>query len=107
MNTLDPYPVFVDCYGDLATRFSSDMSKIVPNLQVFFEKPDSEDILIERLQGRKNALVYMSYISSRVLKECPELKTISYLSTGLATHGDVEIAKKIGVRWEGGKGEGE
>lgn len=107
MNTLDPYPVFVDCYGDLAARFSSDMSKIVPNLQVFFEKPDSEDILIERLQGRKNALVYMSYISSRVLKECPELKTISYLSTGLATHGDVEIAKKMGVRFEGVKGYGD
>ena len=107
MNTLDPYPVFVDCYGDLATRFSSDMSKIVPNLQVFFEKPVSEDILIERLQGRKNALVYMSYISSRVLKECPDLKTISYLSTGLATHGDLDIAEEMGVRFEGVKGYGD
>ena len=107
MNTLDPYPVFVDCYGDLAARFSSDMAEIVPNLQVFFEEPISEDVLIERLQGRKNALVYMSYISSRVLKECPELKTISYLSTGLATHGNLEIAERMGIRFEGVKGYGD
>ena len=38
-----------------------------------------EDALIERLQGRRNVLVYMGYMSARVLRSCPDLKTIAYL----------------------------
>ena len=82
-------PAFVDCYGDLAERFNETLASTVPGLEVFYDKPANEDELISRLQGRKNVMVYMGYMSSKVLNSCPDLKTISYLSTGLATHGNL------------------
>ena len=100
-------PAFIDCYGDLATRFNDKLASIVPNLEVFYDKPADEDELISRLQGRKNVMVYMGYMSSKVLNACPDLKTISYLSTGLATHGDIEQSARLGIRFEGVKGYGD
>ena len=97
-------PAFIDCYGDLTSRVSSEMLTIVPNLEILYDKPANEAELIERLQGRKNVMVYMAFLSSRVLRACPNLKTISYLSTGLATHGDLSVAKEMGIRLEGVKG---
>jgi len=105
MSTNDP--AFVDCYGDLATRFTGEMASMVPNLKVFYDKPVNEDELISRLQGRKNVLVYMGYLSSKVLNACPDLKTISYLSTGLTTHGDLVESSRLGIRFEGVKGYGD
>lgn len=100
-------PAFIDCYGDLTSRVSSEMLTIVPNLEILYDKPANEAELIERLQGRKNVMVYMAFLSSRVLRACPNLKTISYLSTGLATHGDLSVAKEMGIRLEGVKGYGD
>lgn len=100
-------PAFVDCYGDLAERLTEDMTRIVPDLTVWRDEPASEEELIARLQGRKNVLVYMGYLSERVLRACPDLKSIAYLSTGLATHGDLEAAARLGIRFEGVKGYGD
>ena len=100
-------PAFVDCYGDLADRFNDKLASTVPGLEVFYDKPANEDELIKRLQGRKNVMVYMGYMSSKVLNSCPDLKTISYLSTGLATHGDLKESAKLGIRFEGVKGYGD
>ena len=100
-------PAFVDCYGDLAERFSDKIQAIVPGIQIYFDEPGSEDELISRLQNRRHALVYMGFMSERVLKACPELNTIAYLSTGLATHGDLDAAKALGIRFEGVKGYGD
>lgn len=100
-------PAFVDCYGDLTARFTDEMRAVVPGLDVYFDEPADEDVLIERLQGRRNVLVYMGYMSARVLQSCPDLKSIAYLSTGLATHGDLEKAERLGIRFEGVKGYGD
>jgi len=100
-------PAFIDCYGDLADRFNDKLASTVPGLEVFYDKPANEDELIKRLQGRKNVMVYMGYMSSKVLNSCPDLKTISYLSTGLATHGDLKESAKLGIRFEGVKGYGD
>ena len=100
-------PAFVDCYGDLADRFNDKLASTVPGLEVFYDKPTNEDELIKRLQGRKNVMVYMGYMSSKVVNSCPDLKTISYLSTGLATHGDLKESAKLGIRFEGVKGYGD
>ena len=100
-------PAFVDCYGDLADRFNDKLACTVPGLEVFYDKPANDDELIQRLQGRKNVMVYMGYMSSKVLNSCPDLKTISYLSTGLTTHGDLKESSKLGIRFEGVKGYGD
>lgn len=100
-------PAFVDCYGDLTSRLTDDMLSLVPGLEVFRNEPRDEDDLIARLQGRRHALVYMGYMSGRVLRACPDLKTIAYLSTGLATHGDLAEAERLGIRFEGVKGYGD
>ena len=83
------------------------MLRLVPGLEVFRDEPADEDELIRRLQGRRNVLVYMGFMSGRVLRACPDLKTIAYLSTGLATHGDLEVASELGIRFEGVKGYGD
>lgn len=100
-------PAFVDCYGDLAERLTDEMLCIVPGLRVWRDEPVDEDALIVRLSGRKNVLVYMAFMSERVLRACPDLETIAYLSTGLATHGDLDAARAHGIRFEGVKGYGD
>lgn len=103
----DRGPAFVDCYGDLAPRLTDRMREIVPGLEVYLDEPVDEDALIDRLRGRTHVLVYMGYISERVVNACPGLKTIAYLSTGLATHGDLPAIDDAGVRIEGVKGYGD
>lgn len=100
-------PVFVDCYGHLADRFDESMRKVVPGLDVFQGSADSDDVLIHRLKGRRHALVYMGYLSRRVLKACPDLQTVAYLSSGLATHVDMDAIQETNVRLEGVKGYGD
>ncbi len=100
-------PAFIDCYGDLADRLSDDMLALVQELEVFRSEPGDEAEVIRRLQGRRNVLIYMAYLSERVLRACPDLKTIAYLSTGLATHGDLDAAQRLGIRFEGVKGYGD
>ena len=70
----------------------------VAGLEVFHTEPADEEELIQRLAGRRNVLVYMAYISERVLRACPDLKTIAYLSTGLVTHGDLDVARELDIR---------
>ena len=49
-------PAFIDCYGDLKSRVSSEMLNIVPDLEIFYDKPADENELIKRLQGRRNVI---------------------------------------------------
>ena len=64
-------PGFVDCYGDLAERLTDEMLAIVPGLEVWRDEPRDEDELIARLEGRRHVLVYMGYMSERVLRALP------------------------------------
>ncbi|MDE2791742.1 MAG: D-isomer specific 2-hydroxyacid dehydrogenase family protein [Paracoccaceae bacterium] len=100
-------PAFVDCYGDPADRLTKGMLDIVPEIEVIYGEARDEDVLIRRLAGRRNVLVYMAYLSERVIRACPGLRTIAYLSTGLATHGDVDAIRDLGVRFEGVSGYGD
>ena len=83
------------------------MLSLVPGIDVLHSRPRDEDELIRRLTGRRNVLVYMAYMPERVLRACPDLRTIAYLSSGLATHGDLETAGELGIRFEGIKGYGD
>ncbi|MDE0346470.1 MAG: D-isomer specific 2-hydroxyacid dehydrogenase family protein [Boseongicola sp.] len=94
-------PAFVDCYGDLADHLTPEILAHCPGIEVISGEPASEDELIARLAGRRHAMVYMGYLSKRVLEACPELRSVAYLSTGLATHADLQDAGRLGVRIEG------
>ena len=94
-------PAFVDCYGDLAQRLTSEMLELCSGTEVFRSEPQTENELIARLEGRRHALVYMGYLSERVLRACPELRTVAYLSSGLATHADLDVANQLGIKIEG------
>ncbi len=100
-------PAFVDCYGDVAERLTPAMTALVPGVEVIPDAVTDEDELIGRMAGRRHVLAYMAYMSGRVLRACPELRTIAYLSTGLATHGDLDEAQRLGIRFEGVKGYGD
>lgn len=83
------------------------MLGLVPGMDVYYGEPKDDGELIDRLKGRRNVLVYMGFMSERVLRACPELRTIAYLSTGLQTHGDLNVAEELGIRFEGVKGYGD
>lgn len=100
-------PAFIDCYGLLDERLNGSMHQAIPDLEVFRGETRDEDDIVARMQGRRHVLVYMAYLSERVLRSCPELETVAYLSTGLATHADLAAADALGVRIEGVKGYGD
>ena len=100
-------PAFVDCYGDLAERLTPAMTDLVPGVEVISGAVTDESELIERMAGRRHVLAYMAYMSGPVLRACPDLRSIAYLSTGLATHGDLDEARRLGVRFEGVRGYGD
>ncbi len=100
-------PAFIDCYGDLTDRLTSEMLSGLSVIEIFRDEPENEDEFIRRLEGRRNVLVYMGYLSRPVLRACPDLKTVAYLATGLATHGDLDEAERLGLRIEGVKGYGD
>ena len=100
-------PAFIDCYGDLSDRLTSQMLSGLSMIEIFRDEPENEAELIRRLEGRRNVLVYMGYLSRPVLQACPDLKTVAYLATGLATHGDLDEAERLGIRIEGVKGYGD
>jgi len=100
-------PAFVDCYGDVALRLAPEHLALVPGVEVIPGAVAGEDELIARMAGRRHVLAYMAFMSGRVLRACPELRTIAYLSTGLATHGDLDEAARLGIRFEGVKGYGD
>lgn len=102
-----PTAVFIDCTPDIAPYLSPELVKAVPGLVIHRTTPNNEAELISRLQGHSAAIVYMSYISENTLANCPALKSISYLSTGLATHVDLPAAKRLGVRVRNVKGYGD
>ena len=94
-------PAFVDCYGDLADAFSARTGPTVPGLEVIPGPARTDEEMIRRIQGRKNVLVYMGYLSRKVLESCADLRTVAYLSTGVATHVDLVAAAERGIRIEG------
>ena len=91
---------FIDCYGDLAERFTPEMQKFLPELKVIHSQTLNETDIIKRIGSHTNILVYMAFISEKVLNSCKSLKSIAYLSTGLKTHGDLEVAKNLGIKFE-------
>ena len=94
-------PAFVDCYGDLADALAARDGLAVPDLEVITGPAATDEEMIRRIQGRKNVLVYMGYLSRRVLESCTDLQTVAYLSTGVATHADLTAAAERGIRIEG------
>ncbi|MDE2791790.1 MAG: NAD(P)-binding domain-containing protein [Paracoccaceae bacterium] len=94
-------PAFVDCYGELANRLTPRVLEICPGVEVFRSRPRSEAELIARLRGRQHVIVYMGYLSAPVLCACPDLKTVAYLSSGLATHVDLDTARSLGITIRG------
>ncbi|MDP6098296.1 MAG: NAD(P)-dependent oxidoreductase [Gammaproteobacteria bacterium] len=102
-----PSAVFVDCTPDIAPMLSAETRALIPDILIYDTPPADEDELIERLRPHSVAMVYMAFLSRQVLSACPKLKTIVYLSTGLATHIDLETASQLGLRIRNIKGYGD
>ena len=50
---------FIDCYGDLAERFTPEMQKFLPELKVIYGKTLNEKDTIKRIGNHTNILVYI------------------------------------------------
>ena len=94
-------PAFVDCYGELADAFATWNGPGIPGLEVISGPAGTDEEMIRRIRGRKNVLVYMGYLSRKVLESCEDLRTVAYLSTGIATHADLAAAAERGILIEG------
>jgi D-3-phosphoglycerate dehydrogenase len=103
-NLLPDTPAFIDCYGVLSDRLTPAMVDLCPGMEVIHGEVRSESELISRIGDRRHVLVYMGYMSAHVMKSCPQLKSIAYLSTGIATHGDLDHAREAGIPFEGVSG---
>ena len=99
--------VFVDCTPDIAPLLSKQIVELAPPTHIYNTEPLNEDELIDRLQPYAIAVVYMAFLSEKVLVSCPKLKSVVYLSTGLATHVDMEAASRLGIDIHGIKGYGD
>ena len=99
--------VFVDCTPDIAPLLSKQIVELAPSTHIYNTEPLNEDELIDRLQPYAIAVVYMAFLSEKVLVSCPKLKSVVYLSTGLATHVDMEAASRLGIDIHGIKGYGD
>ena len=53
---------FIDCYGDLAARFTPEMQEFLPELKVMHGKTLNEKDIIKRIGNHTNILVYMAFI---------------------------------------------
>jgi phosphoglycerate dehydrogenase-like enzyme len=49
----------------------------------------------------------MAYLAEEVFVGCPDLKSVSYLATGLETHIDLAVVERRGVPVRGVKGYGD
>ena len=99
--------VFVDCTPDISQMLSPDICAIVPEMTIYDTSPADESELISRMHPYSVVMVYMEFLSQSVLNACSELKAIVYLSTGLATHIDLEEASKLKLRIRNIKGYGD
>lgn len=93
-------PAFVDCPGILSERLSPDMYSDIPGLEIFHGAPADEEGLIDRLRGRRHAMVSSGHLSRRVLDHCPELETVAHLCSRLEDHADLAAAARRNLRIE-------
>jgi len=100
-------PAFIDCTPDMSDFLTGEAISLVPDIEIFRSEPKDEADLILRLEGREHVLCYMVYLSEAVLLAAQDLKTVTYLSTGLATHVDLGAAKQLQIQIRGVKGYGD
>ena len=98
--------IFIDCEPHIAEMLDDDLRRIVPALEIHLSQPENEDEIIARLQGHALAMVYMAYLSERILSACRELECVIYLSTGIATHVDLAAARRLNITVRGVEGYG-
>ena len=99
--------IFPDCTPDLADLMTPELRAIVPELDVHIGAPDGEAALIEMIRPYQAVMPLFVYLSETVLTACPELRTITYLSTGIATRLDLAAAERLGIRVRGVRGYGD
>ncbi len=100
-------PVFVDCRPEIAPYLTPATRALVPAMTVYEGAPADEADLIHRLAGRRFAMVYLAYLSEAVLAACPDLRTVVYLSSGLATRADLAAVARRGIDLTGVRGYGD
>ncbi|MSP68331.1 MAG: 3-phosphoglycerate dehydrogenase [Alphaproteobacteria bacterium] len=94
----DPHAVFPDCPDDLAELLTAELRARVPELRVHIGIPTTPEAAILRMQGAPALLLFDVYMSEAVMAACPALRSITYLSTGIASHVDLAAAARRGIR---------
>jgi D-3-phosphoglycerate dehydrogenase len=89
--------MFPDCPPDLAASITPALQARVPGVEVRIGDPPSLDATVALLRGCKAAMLYAVYVSEELLAACPELESVTYLSTGIETHADLAAVERRGI----------
>ena len=92
-----PRAVFPDCPADVRKHLTAEHHNLVPELEVI-DDPGTTELRCAALSGYAAAVIYVLKITDDVLERNPQLRAIAYLSTGAASHVDMESANRRGVR---------
>ena len=92
-----PRAVFPDCTAELEGLLTPELRALVPELVVRGAEP-SPDALVACLRDYPACVLFSRYVSREVMAGCPGLRSIVYLSTGVASHVDMEAAAARGIR---------
>jgi D-3-phosphoglycerate dehydrogenase len=95
--TLAKRAIFPDCPPDLAASITPALQARVPGVEIRIGDPPSLDETAALLRGCKAAMLYAVYVSEELLAACPELESVTYLSTGIETHTDLAAVERRGL----------
>ena len=88
--------LFPDCSPELARLYRDDVAAILPGLEVACLSLD-EAGLIAAARGRAGVMLLGTRVSAVALAALPELRVISFLSTGVGSWVDLDAAAARGV----------
>jgi D-3-phosphoglycerate dehydrogenase / 2-oxoglutarate reductase len=81
----------------MAALYDDEMRRLLPGLELEVAKPDPK-ALVARLQGCVGVFNFSVRLTRSVIEQCPALRTIVFLGTGVDSWVDVAAAEERGIR---------
>jgi D-3-phosphoglycerate dehydrogenase len=97
---------FPDCSAEMAAAFDPEIRALLPTLDVRLAEPGAEG-LVAAAQGCAGLVLLRTKVDARTLAALPDLRVISYLSTGVGSWVDLAAAQARGIAVHRVKGYGD
>jgi D-3-phosphoglycerate dehydrogenase / 2-oxoglutarate reductase len=88
---------FPDCNPEIAALFDEEMRALLPELEVRIAEPGDAAGLVAAARGCTGLMLVRTKVDAGALAALPDLRVISYLSTGVGSWVDLRAAAARGV----------